>query len=159
MELVLEAARLLAPIPFIVYSQVGELRRISRNVELRTPPQQNERLYDDGDVCVQPSHWEGLGLQLLECQAAGLPLVTTDAPPMNELNPLRTLRVAATEIVSVLGNHVFTSHGLSAEDLASTLESLYGSDLSQASQEARQFIEREHSWDNARRILQDVLVR
>ena len=94
-------------------------------------------MYDDGDVCVQPSHWEGLGLQLIECQAAGLPLVTTDAPPMNELHPLRTVPVAATEIVSVQGNHVFTSHRLSPEDLASTLEPLYGCDISQASQEAR----------------------
>jgi hypothetical protein len=78
---------------------------------------------------------------------------------MNELHPLRSVRVASTEIVSVLGNHVFTSHRLSAEDLATTLESLYETDVSQASQEARQFVQREHSWDKARRILQDVLVR
>ena len=27
----------------------------------------NARIYDHGDVCLQPSRWEGIGLQLLEC--------------------------------------------------------------------------------------------
>ena len=69
-------------------------RRLPPNVELRAAAASNRDLYSDGDVCVQLSRWEGLGLPLLECQAAGLPLITTDAPPMNEHNPLAVVPVA-----------------------------------------------------------------
>ncbi len=37
------------------------------------------------DVCLAPSRWEGLGLHLYEAIAFGLPIVTNDNPPMNEL--------------------------------------------------------------------------
>jgi 1,2-diacylglycerol 3-alpha-glucosyltransferase len=41
-------------------------------------------LYHRGDVLVQPSRAEGLGLTILEGLASGLPVITTDAPAMNE---------------------------------------------------------------------------
>jgi|GEM_PF-5712658 len=41
-------------------------------------------LYHRGDVLVQPSKAEGLGLTILEGLASGLPVITTDAPAMNE---------------------------------------------------------------------------
>jgi glycosyltransferase involved in cell wall biosynthesis len=41
-------------------------------------------LYAEGDVAVQPSKCEGLGFMILEAIAAGLPVITTDYPPMNE---------------------------------------------------------------------------
>jgi glycosyltransferase involved in cell wall biosynthesis len=41
-------------------------------------------LYAQGDVAVQPSKCEGLGFMILEAIAAGLPVITTDYPPMNE---------------------------------------------------------------------------
>lgn len=149
LDIVLEAARRLRPIPFLVYSQVHERLPIPDNVELRYPPAQNERLYDEGDVCVQPSRWEGLGLQLLECQAAGLPLVTTDAPPMNELQPLRAVAARSQEIVSIVGRNLVTAHHVAPDDLAVALEPLYRSRIDEPSTRARSFIEREHSWTQA----------
>lgn len=41
-------------------------------------------LYHVGDVYVGPSRLEGIGLPLIESMACGLPLITTDYPPMNE---------------------------------------------------------------------------
>ncbi|MBI4532225.1 MAG: glycosyltransferase family 4 protein, partial [Candidatus Latescibacteria bacterium] len=41
-------------------------------------------LYRDADVAVLPSKWEGLGLTFPESLACGLPVITVDAPPMNE---------------------------------------------------------------------------
>jgi 1,2-diacylglycerol 3-alpha-glucosyltransferase len=37
------------------------------------------------DVCVSPSRWEGLGLPLYEATAFGMPVITNDDPPMNEV--------------------------------------------------------------------------
>ena len=39
--------------------------------------------YKKGLVYIAPSRREGLGLSLIEAMACGLPVITTDAPPMN----------------------------------------------------------------------------
>jgi glycosyltransferase involved in cell wall biosynthesis len=49
------------------------------------PTDQHLRLFASADVCVAPSRWEGLGLHLYESMALGLPVITNDAPPMNEV--------------------------------------------------------------------------
>ena len=41
-------------------------------------------LYSTGDLCVQPSKMEGIGFMVLEPACAGMPVITTDYPPMNE---------------------------------------------------------------------------
>jgi glycosyltransferase involved in cell wall biosynthesis len=41
-------------------------------------------LYMTGDICVQPSKMEGLGFMVLEPVCSGLPVITTNYPPMNE---------------------------------------------------------------------------
>lgn len=41
-------------------------------------------LYHRGDVYLYPSRLDGIGLSLCEALAAGLPVITTDVPPMNE---------------------------------------------------------------------------
>jgi glycosyltransferase involved in cell wall biosynthesis len=158
-EVVFQAASMVPEIPLIVYSQTSDIPRAPRNVELRKPPRKNDQLYRDGDVCVQPSSWEGLGLQLLECQAAGLPLVTTDAPPMNEYHPLRTVPVAEKEIVSVCGNHPITSNQVSPSDLAQILAELFEMDIAAASRNAREFVEREHGWREAQHLFRETLLK
>jgi glycosyltransferase involved in cell wall biosynthesis len=152
-ELVAETARLLRGVPFILYSQEQELPAMPDNVRVRPPPRDNADLYRDGDVCVQPSHWEGLGLQLLECQAAGLPLVTTDAPPMNECRPFRAVRASGSETVFVCGEQPVDAQLVRPESLAALLGEVYGKDLRDASEGAREYVERERSWSRARPAL------
>ena len=41
-------------------------------------------LYAKGDICVQPSKMEGIGFMVLEPACAGIPVITTDYPPMSE---------------------------------------------------------------------------
>ena len=41
-------------------------------------------MYQQSDTAVLPSKWEGLGLTFLEAIECGLPIITIDAPPMNE---------------------------------------------------------------------------
>jgi glycosyltransferase involved in cell wall biosynthesis len=49
------------------------------------PADEHLRLFAAADVCVAPSRWEGLGLHLFEAMALGLPVITNDNPPMNEV--------------------------------------------------------------------------
>ena len=45
---------------------------------------QYHELFSSCHVCLAPSRWEGLGLHFYEALAFGLPIITNDAPPMNE---------------------------------------------------------------------------
>jgi glycosyltransferase involved in cell wall biosynthesis len=59
-------------------------------------------LYNLADACVVPSLAEGFGLPIIECFAAGKPVITLDAPPMNEINDNKTgwlVKVAGQSIV------------------------------------------------------------
>lgn len=49
------------------------------------PTDRHLKLFASADVCVAPSRWEGLGLHLYESMALGLPVITNDNPPMNEV--------------------------------------------------------------------------
>jgi 1,2-diacylglycerol 3-alpha-glucosyltransferase len=49
------------------------------------PTDEHLRRFAAADVCLAPSRWEGLGLHLYEAAAFGLPTITNDDPPMNEV--------------------------------------------------------------------------
>src|SRR5436190_6517568 len=49
------------------------------------PTGEHLREFASVDVCLAPSRWEGLGLPLFEATAFGLPVVTNDIPPLNEV--------------------------------------------------------------------------
>ena len=42
-------------------------------------------MFAAADVCLAPSRWEGLGLHLYEATALGVPIITNDNAPMNEV--------------------------------------------------------------------------
>lgn len=154
---VLLAAATLAPdVSIVVYASTKDISSLPPNVELRPPPADNTLLYCDGDVCVQPSHWEGLGLPLLECQAAGMPLVTTDAPPMNEYESLG-LVPAFEEAAYLTPDLCIPAAQIRPDELAGVLRSWNGRWIFRASGRARRFIEREHSWSVARPQLLQAL--
>lgn len=153
---VIEAARLAPEVPLVVYASPGAVPSPPANVEVRPHPEDNRMLYLDGDACVQPSLWEGLGLPLLECQAAGMPLITTDAPPMDEHDPMARVR-AAREAVELPGRHTIVAAMVDPGDLAATLRSVLGRRIAARSRRARRFIERHHSWHRAGPAIRDAL--
>jgi glycosyltransferase involved in cell wall biosynthesis len=62
--------------------------RVAPNIEVLTgnlARAEVAALYRQSDCALAPSKWEGLGFSLLEPQAAGVPVVTLDCPPMNEV--------------------------------------------------------------------------
>lgn len=62
-------------------TQKGNSIKIIRGT---VPREEIIRMYQESDVAVLPSKWEGLGLTFLESIGCGLPIITVDAPPMNE---------------------------------------------------------------------------
>ncbi len=74
-----------------VERQVAELERgVERDPRVRAiledlPAAEHLTLFASADVCIAPARWEGLGLHLYESMALGLPVITNDAPPMNEV--------------------------------------------------------------------------
>ena len=66
-------------------SRIG---RRDRRIEVITsdlPTDDYLRMFAAADVCLAPSRWEGLGLHLFEATALGVPVITNDNPPMNEV--------------------------------------------------------------------------
>jgi 1,2-diacylglycerol 3-alpha-glucosyltransferase len=70
---------------------VDEVRKAARKddrievIAEDLPTDEHLRLFASADVCLAPSRWEGLGLHLFEATALGLPIITNDDPPMNEV--------------------------------------------------------------------------
>ncbi|MEZ6132652.1 MAG: glycosyltransferase [Planctomycetaceae bacterium] len=158
LEVILAAARQAPDLKFVVRSQATLPPNLPRNVRIASSPIDPRTLYCEGDVCVQPSHYEGLGHQLLECQAAGLPLVTTDARPMNEVQPWMTIPTFDREVLQV-GSGYIASELIRPEDLVQTLRPLVGLGVSGASQQARTYIETHHSWSTATEMIHSELVK
>ena len=66
-------------------SRIG---RRDQRIELITadlPTDDYLRMLGTADACIAPSRWEGLGLHLFEATALGVPILTNDNPPMNEV--------------------------------------------------------------------------
>ena len=49
------------------------------------PTEEYLRMFAAADVCLAPSRWEGLGMHLYEATALGVPIITNDNAPMNEV--------------------------------------------------------------------------
>ncbi len=73
-------------IKLIVRMQKAEpMPAIDDRIEIHVGNLDNpEELYQAGDVAIQPSKMEGIGFMVIEPMCSGLPVITTDYPPMNE---------------------------------------------------------------------------
>ena len=69
-----------------IYSIPPYYRPLPNNINMRCGNIKNPaNLYQLGEIYIAPSRKEGFGLSNYEAMACGLPILTTDAEPMNEL--------------------------------------------------------------------------
>jgi glycosyltransferase involved in cell wall biosynthesis len=74
-----------------VERKAGKLKKAARKdprIEVLLedqPTAEHLQSFANCDVCLTPSRWEGLGLPLYEATAFGMPIITNDDPPMNEV--------------------------------------------------------------------------
>ena len=64
--------------------KLGELPKNIELIEKDMSRKELLKLYQLADVTVLPSRWETIGIPILESLASGTPVITTNAPPMNE---------------------------------------------------------------------------
>ncbi len=155
LDVVLKAARKVPDISILIHSQAELPAGIPRNVTLLPAVEENHELFATGDVAIQPSYFEGTGLQMIETLASGMPLVSTDAAPMNELPLFRAIR-CDNRIGKVGGNPIHVSVP-DPSDLARCMKECIDADITEASVVARNHAERVHSWPQAIKAMNRVL--
>lgn len=102
-------------------------------------------LYANADVAVLPSKYEGVGLSLIEAQACGLPVITTNMEPMRSIAPdyLVSGEVGKIEIMQ---DHWVATCTANPGSLAAKVKSLLHQDISEASKTARFRVQEKYSW-------------
>lgn len=158
-RLLAEATAMVPEIPLIVYSQQNQSGRAVTvqwpdHVDLRGDAQTPADLYVDGDCMIMPSRWEGLGLQLYECQASGMPLITTGAPPMIEAEPWRTM--PPTPSITHL-THDMPSWTVSPKDIAAAMRANHSADIGQVSRESREWVVANRDWSRSAETIRSLM--
>ena len=148
-DLVVAAARRCPDIPFIICGQRAVDEVLPDNVQVYGPFDDPEEQYTMGDVAIQPSRWEGIGLQVLEAMACGLPAIVPDAPPLNEYPNGAGLRVRARPRPIVLAQ-CWTAWETDVDGLVAAIRRLHGRPIAALSRDARRRVEL-RSWSRLRR--------
>ena len=120
-------------------------------------------LWRDADVAVQPSHWEGVGLCLLEAMASGCMLLTTDALPMRgytdvaygslQKNVLIQCKMTTRQLAAPVP---WPEAVPDAAALADVIMAIRHSDISEYSRMGRAYVEEEHGerqWEHLRQVI------
>jgi len=162
-NIVRQAAELTPNVPWLVRSQIVDRRMRIFEVEYQYPANVRVEgqvddpadIYREGDVAVQVSRYEGMGLQLLEAKASGMPLVTTDAAPMNEYDPFAVIR-ATPRRTNVL--RPTTAFDADPAHLAAVVAEIHGQDIAGASIRAREWVEANASWRSQGDVIRGAFV-
>jgi len=105
-------------------------------------------LYRGGNIYLAPSRKEGLGLPIYEAMAYGFPVITTNAPPMNEVVTDERLLVKVENfgegLFSIIGGIAFEP---SLDNLVLKMEHIVNADLDAISKASRKVIEEKFSWN------------
>ena len=125
---------------------------------------ENCNLYKKGHVAIQPSLWEGQGAPIIEALAMGLPVITTDAAPMNEFvqnNNGILVKVRAQEYLSYAPNPQYIINHV---DLVSLIESIVffvrnPDEVERKSLKAREFVEENFGLDITQKLWLEVIER
>lgn len=118
------------------------------------------QFYKESDLVVLPSRWEGNGLPFMESLAIGRPIITVDAPPMNEriVNNINGLTCKVTEMKEVQGIFVKSAEidcwdfAEKMIELSENKEKLYEMQIA-----SRRYAEANLSWFENSKHLIDIL--
>ncbi|MCA1566113.1 MAG: glycosyltransferase [Acidobacteria bacterium] len=155
-HIVLEAARQCPEVQFVVRYQWPLQAEWPRNVRLIGPVPRREEQYVEADVAIQPSLWEGVGLQILEAMSCGLPTIVPDAAPMNEYPVSERLCVPAAARPVLLGEKTWTAWEMDVSSLVRLIRQLHEQPIQDLSEMGRAKME-QRSWTKLRPAYCQVL--
>jgi len=101
------------------------------------------RFLYEGDVLLAPSKWEGWGHQLYEAQSCGMPVLVTDAPPMNDASDVH-IPVETKKWVNLAGKRI-VSCLVDVSRMQKMCTALIGQDISEWSRGRREWIVKNHN--------------
>jgi len=133
-NVVVDAARLVPDIPIVLRTQ-KELGSLPTNIQTLQSTENPAELYSVGDIFLAPSRWEGVGLQLYEAQACGLPVFTTNGPPMHECRPLERIQFKTGS--DRLHDRMVVAYEAEPQHLADLMRAWYGQPIKHQSEAAR----------------------
>ncbi len=99
------------------------------------------------DVCLTPSRWEGLGVPLFEATALGLPIITNDAPPMNEIVTDGRNGLLVESRPSGTAKSGIDSHDPDVDSLTAAIERIADPEQRASLAAGSRAVREERSWD------------
>lgn len=137
-----EALSLWPDMPLTVISQT-ETSLLGSNVHTYPPPTHNYELYEHGDVLISPHSVDGLGLEPMEAMACGMPVITTDGAPWNEIPAIGKIKATVTtKRIKRPVNWYLPD----ARSLVKVCKDIYETSIAEESKKAREWAE-ERSWE------------
>jgi glycosyltransferase involved in cell wall biosynthesis len=155
-DIVLSAAALCPAIQFVIRYQKPLNDDLTDNVVTYPATVEPEDQYEKGDICIQPSRWEGVGLQILEAMACGLPTLVPNAPPMNEYQSDLSLCVTAHPCSVTIGKKQWTQWEMDPQYLARSIKQLHNQPIGEMSKQARASVET-RSWSALKHVYMTIL--
>lgn len=120
-------------------------------------------LYHLGDVYVYPTKLEGIGLTIIEAMACGLPVITSNNPPMNEfVKPDINGRLASiTRLVARPDGYYWPECIVDVDDLINQMEWYINNIemLPMLKKQVRDFAENNFDWNKNAYQLSDVFIK
>lgn len=114
-----------------------------KDTEILSPTHANSSLYDIGDVLIAPHSVDGLGLEPMEAMSCGMPVITTDGLPWNEIPSIGKISANTSKRRVRRPVDWYTPD---PQSLVTICKELLGQDVAKQSQEARHWAE-ERSWN------------
>ena len=128
---------------FIIYSQ-KPLEIDDPRVEVCGEVDDYRTMYLNGDVFILPRRYAGQSLTIHEAMAAGMPVMTTDMKPYDEIAQF-LIPVEMFGTIKLFRDVEYAI--INPEEIAKSIDELYGKDISEESKQAREFAE-SISWEN-----------
>ncbi|MBI3601113.1 MAG: glycosyltransferase family 4 protein [Nitrospinae bacterium] len=118
-------------------------------------------LYHLGDIYVYPTRLEGIGLTIAEALASGLPVITTDAQPMNEfvVNELNG-RLVKVEKYNTRADNYYWPESICSETGLTEAMQFYVDNISTLGDykyRARQYAETNLNWEKNSQVLRNLV--
>lgn len=111
------------------------------------------------DVCLAPSRWEGLGLPLFEATAFGLPVITNDIPPLNEVVEHERNGLLITSHANGTAKSGIPAYDPDLDEMAAAIERLAGDGERARLAAGAHEVRTERSWDRTMDAIGELIER